>query len=50
MLIKYLYQLSVDPNWKVESGFNNGYMNRLEDLITNELPNCSLKAFLHIEV
>ena len=49
MLIKYLHQLSVDPKWKGDSGFKNGYMNRLEDLINNELPNYVLKAFPHIE-
>ena len=49
MLIKYLHQLSVDPNRKGDNSFKNGYMNSLKDLINNELPNCGLKAFPHIE-
>ena len=49
MLIKYVNQLSIDPKWKGDGGFKNGYMSRLEELINSELPSCGLKAFLHIE-
>ena len=49
MLIKYVNQLSIDPKWKGDGGFKNGYMSRLEELINNELPSCGLKAFPHIK-
>lgn len=51
VLIKYLHdhELAWDPKWKSESGFKNGYMNKLEEVINGALPNCDLKAVPHIE-
>ncbi|KAL2934901.1 D-alanine--D-alanine ligase [Bienertia sinuspersici] len=48
-LIRYLHELSCDPKWKSESGFKNGYMNKLKELIKSVFPNCGLKATPYIE-
>lgn len=49
ILIKCLHELAFDPKWRSESGFKNGYMNKLEEMIKRLLPNCGLKADPHIE-
>ncbi|XP_048495827.2 uncharacterized protein LOC125495195 [Beta vulgaris subsp. vulgaris] len=49
VLIKSLHELASDPRWKGESGFKSGYMNKLEEMIKRELPDCGLRADPHIE-
>ena len=49
VLIQALHELSIDPKWKSEGGFKNGYMNRLEEMIDSKLLQCGLKAESHIE-
>ena len=44
-----MFKLSIDPHWKCESSFRNGYMTRLEELIGKVIPNYGLKALLHID-
>ena len=48
-LVQALHELSVDPHWKCENGFRNGYMVRLEELIGKAMPGCGLKASPHID-
>ena len=48
-LVQALHELSVDPDWKCENGFRNGYMVRLEELIGKAMPSCGLKASPHID-
>ncbi|KAL2930739.1 Elongation factor 4 [Bienertia sinuspersici] len=50
MLIKCLHELAFDHKCRSESGFKNGYMNKLEEMIKRLLPNCGLKADPHIEL
>ena len=44
-----MLELSIDPHWKAESDFRNGYMTRLEELIGKAIPGCGLKATPHID-
>ncbi|KAL2902399.1 4-hydroxy-tetrahydrodipicolinate reductase [Bienertia sinuspersici] len=48
-LVAALHELSVDPHWKCDIGFRNGYMVRLEELIGKAMPGCGLKASPHID-
>ncbi|KAL6537677.1 hypothetical protein OROHE_012304 [Orobanche hederae] len=48
-LVGALHELSIDPNWKCENGFRNGYMVRLEELIGKAAPGCGLKAVPQID-
>ncbi|KAL2895630.1 hypothetical protein RDABS01_000407 [Bienertia sinuspersici] len=48
-LVAALHELSVDPHWKCDNGFRNGYMVRLEELIGKAMPGCGLKASPHID-
>ncbi|KAH9619684.1 hypothetical protein KSS87_015753 [Heliosperma pusillum] len=48
-LITALSDLNVDPHWKCEHGFRNGYMVRLEEVIGKAMPGCGLKALPHID-
>lgn len=34
VLVTALYEFTTDPHWKCENGFRNGYMVRLEQLIS----------------
>ncbi|AQK70537.1 hypothetical protein ZEAMMB73_Zm00001d016357, partial [Zea mays] len=48
-LIKSLYEISLDPKWKSEGGFKNGYCSALENKLKARLPGCGLSAIPHIE-
>ncbi|KAL5647394.1 hypothetical protein ACJX0J_041749, partial [Zea mays] len=48
-LIKALYEISLDPKWKSEGGFKNGYCSVLENELKARLPVCGLSAIPHIE-
>ncbi|KAL2897048.1 U5 small nuclear ribonucleoprotein 40 kDa protein, partial [Bienertia sinuspersici] len=48
-LVAALHELSSDPRWKCENGFRNGYMIRLEEVISKAMPGCGLKATPHID-
>ncbi|KAL2934228.1 U5 small nuclear ribonucleoprotein 40 kDa protein [Bienertia sinuspersici] len=48
-LVAALHELSSDPHWKCENGFRNGYMIRLEEVISKAMPGCGLKATPHID-
>ncbi|KAL2902328.1 hypothetical protein RDABS01_027410 [Bienertia sinuspersici] len=49
VLVEALSELAVDPHWRCEAGFRNGYMTRLEEDIGKALPGCGLKATPHID-
>ncbi|KAL2940105.1 hypothetical protein RDABS01_001487 [Bienertia sinuspersici] len=49
VLVEALSELAVDPHWRCETGFRNGYMTRLEEDIGKALPGCGLKATPHID-
>ncbi|KAL2934373.1 Poly(A) RNA polymerase GLD2 [Bienertia sinuspersici] len=48
-LIRYLHELSGDRKWKLENGFKNGYISKLEELIKSMSPNYGLKVTPHID-
>ncbi|XP_021715243.1 uncharacterized protein LOC110683204 [Chenopodium quinoa] len=48
-LISALSELVVDPHWRCENGFRSSYMVKLEEVISNALPRCGLKATPHID-
>ncbi|KAL9242104.1 hypothetical protein vseg_016139 [Gypsophila vaccaria] len=48
-LVMALSDLNADPHWKCENGFRNGYMVRLEEIISKIVPGCGLKALPHID-
>ncbi|KAL5683663.1 hypothetical protein ACJX0J_010048, partial [Zea mays] len=48
-LIKALYEISLDPKWKSEGDFKNGYCSVLENELKARLPGCGLSAIPHIE-
>jgi hypothetical protein len=49
VLVESLHYLSTDPQWKADTGFKNGYLLRLEEMIRDKIPNSGLKANPHIE-
>ncbi|KAL2905289.1 Transcription factor MYB13 [Bienertia sinuspersici] len=49
VLVEALSELAVDPHWRCEAGFRNGYMTQLEEDIGKALPGCGLKATPHID-
>nr|XP_015624407.2 uncharacterized protein LOC107277073 [Oryza sativa Japonica Group] len=48
-LIKALFEIALDPSWKSEGGFKNGYCQVLENVLAKKLPNSGLTAVPHIE-
>nr|QWW20796.1 hypothetical protein Xa7_IRBB7.3 [Oryza sativa Indica Group] len=48
-LIKQLFEIALDPSWKSEGGFKNGYCQVLENVLAKKLPSSGLTAVPHIE-
>ncbi|KAL6285522.1 hypothetical protein ACE6H2_009912 [Prunus campanulata] len=48
-LMECLMELHQNTNWRGDSGFKNGYLNKLETMLEVKLPNSGLKASPHIE-
>uniref|UniRef100_A0A0E0NE16 Myb/SANT-like domain-containing protein n=1 Tax=Oryza rufipogon TaxID=4529 RepID=A0A0E0NE16_ORYRU len=48
-LIKALFEIALDPSWKSEGGFKNGYCQVLENVLAKKLPSSGLTAVPHIE-
>lgn len=48
-LVDSLYELSQNPMWRVDCGFQTGYLNQLESMLELKIPGCGLKASPHIE-
>ncbi|XP_015616305.1 uncharacterized protein [Oryza sativa Japonica Group] len=48
-LIKALFEIALDPSWKSEGGFKNGYCQVLENVLAKKLPSSGLTVVPHIE-
>jgi hypothetical protein len=46
--VKELYELSLDPKWKSEDSFKNGYLSVIEATLAKKMPRCGLTAIPHI--
>lgn len=48
-LVDALLELSVDPLWKGEGGFKNGFMIQLECMLNAKFPGCGFRVMPHID-
>jgi hypothetical protein len=48
-LIKALVDVSLDPRWRSDGSFNNGYTSVLEAHLTEKLPDSRISATPHID-
>ncbi|KAM6568848.1 hypothetical protein CsatB_016833 [Cannabis sativa] len=49
VLIECLLELSQNSTWRADSGFKNGYLQQMEIMLEEKLPDSKLKASPHIE-
>ncbi|RXI01017.1 hypothetical protein DVH24_001251 [Malus domestica] len=49
ILIESLLELHSDQTWRVDTGFKNGYLGKIETIMEAKFPGCRLKASPHIE-
>jgi hypothetical protein len=48
-LIKALHEVSLDPKWRSDGSFKNGYMLELEAHLAKKLPNAKISAIPHVD-
>jgi hypothetical protein len=48
-LIKALHEVSLDPKWRSEGSFKNGYMLELEAHLAEKLPDAKISAIPHVD-
>ncbi|KAK3139684.1 hypothetical protein QOZ80_5AG0387870 [Eleusine coracana subsp. coracana] len=48
-LIKALHEVSLDPKWRSDGSFKNGYMLELEVRLAEKLPDARISAFPHVD-
>jgi hypothetical protein len=48
-LIKALHEVSLDPKWRSDDSFKNGYMVELEACLAEKLPDARISAIPHVD-
>ncbi|KAK3125369.1 hypothetical protein QOZ80_7BG0603960 [Eleusine coracana subsp. coracana] len=48
-LIKVLHEVFLDPKWRSDGSFKNGYMLELEVRLAGKLPDARISAFPHVD-